>query len=79
MPDDAEAAEVAHSAAVEVILSEYGRDEIEDLDVTASFDDGELTLDVYLLVPDADTADVVTEAIEAGTAAVDELFEEPKE
>lgn len=70
-----EPAEVAHAAMVDAILEHYDPEAIEDLDVTARFEDGELTLDVYLLVPGEDTADVVTEAIERGTAAVDELLE----
>lgn len=73
MPADAEVADTAHSAAIETILSHYDPETIEDLDVTASFDDGELTIDVYLLVPGEDTADVVTEAIERATDAVDEI------
>lgn len=76
MDESVEPAAVAQSAAIDAILARYEAEEIDDLDVTARFTDSELTLDVYLLVEGEDTADVVTEAVEAGTAAVDELFGE---
>ena len=76
MDESVEPAAVAQSAAITAILARYEAEEIDDLDVTARFTDSELTLDVYLLVEGEDTADVVTEAVEAGTAAVDELFGE---
>lgn len=75
MAEEAEPAEVAQDASIEAILESFDRDEIDDLDVTATFEDGELTLEVYLHVEGVDTAPVVTEAIERGTAAVDELLE----
>ncbi len=75
MSDTDDPAAVAHEVMVETILARYDPDEIEDLDVTARFDDGELTLDAYVNVPDEDTSEVVTEAIERATAAVDELLE----
>lgn len=75
MAEEAEPAEVAQDASIEVILESFDRDEIDDLDVTATFEDDELTLEVYLHVEGVDTAPVVTEAIERGTAAVDELLE----
>lgn len=69
-------ADAAQTAAIDTILSHYDPETIDDLDVTTTFEAGELTVDVYLHVADEDTADVVTEAIEAATAAVDALFEE---
>ncbi len=75
MAEEAEPAEVAQDASIEAILESFDRDEIDDLDVTATFEDDELTLEVYLHVEGVDTAPVVTEAIERGTAAVDELLE----
>lgn len=73
--DDLEPGEVAHRAAIDTILQYVDPEEIDDLDVTVTFDDGELTIDIYLHVPGKDSAPIVTEAIEAGTAAVDELFD----
>lgn len=75
MVEEADPAEVAQTASIEAILESFDRDEIDDLDVTATFSEGELTLEVYLHVDGVDTAPVVTEAIERGTAAVDELLE----
>ncbi len=76
MEPEVDPGEVAQSAAIDTILAEYEPEAIDDLDVTATFVNGELTIDVYLLVDGEDTADIVTEAIEAGVAAVDELFDE---
>lgn len=76
MADEPEPADVAQIAAIDAILERYDPEDIDDLDVTARFVDGELTIDVYLLVEGEDTADAVTEAVEAATAAVDELLEE---
>lgn len=75
MVEEAEPAEIAQAASIQAILETFDRDEIDDLDVTATFSEGELTLEVYLHVDGVDTAPVVTEAIERGTAAVDELLE----
>lgn len=74
MADAIEPAEHAHSVAMDVILSRYDPDEIDDLDVRVSFEDDELTIDIYLLVAGEDTAPVVTEAIERAATAVDELL-----
>lgn len=76
MADEVEPAEIAQTACIDAILQHYDAEEIDDLDVTASFEDGELTLEVYLHVEGVDTAPIVTEAIERGTAAVDAVFEE---
>ncbi len=74
MTEGIEPAELAHTVAVDVILSKYDPEDIDDLDVRATFDDGELTVDIYLLVAGEDTAPVVTEAIERAVDAVDELM-----
>lgn len=75
MDEEVEPAAVAQAASIDAILEHFDPEEIDDLDVTARFEDGELTLEVYLHVEGIDTAPIVTEAIERGTEAVDELFE----
>lgn len=76
MSDDVDPAEVAQQAALDLILSRYDPDEIDDLDVTTSFTDGELSVEAYVHVAGEDTSAVVTDAIDAAVAAVDELFDE---
>lgn len=74
MPSDEEVVEAAVEAAEEVILSRYSRTEIRDIDVTVSFEDGRLSVDIYLDAPgDADR--VADDAALAARAAVDDLFE----
>lgn len=73
--DDVDPGAYAQSIAIDVILEHYDPEEIDDLDVTATFVDEELTIDIYLLVAGEDTAPVVTEALETAATAVDELIE----
>ncbi len=76
MADDVDPASLAQSVVIDTILEYYHPEEIDDLDVTASYEDGELTVDAYLHVAGEDTADIVTEAIEAAATAVDEELED---
>lgn len=76
MTGEVEPADLAHSVAMDVVLEHYAPDEIDDLDISATYEGGDLTIDVYLLVAGEDTADVVTEAIERAVDAVDELMAE---
>lgn len=88
MPTDEEVVQAASNAAEGVIFSRYKQSHIKDVDVSVSFEDGILDIDVYLNVPDDVTSksdsdsdsdstdpDQVTEdAALAAQSAVDELF-----
>ncbi|EMA54071.1 DUF3194 domain-containing protein [Halococcus thailandensis] len=75
MPTDEEVVETASEAAEGLVFSRYKRSEIEDLDVTVSFEDGVLDLDIYLNAPDDPDPEIVAdEAVLAAESAVDELF-----
>jgi hypothetical protein len=80
-PTDREVVEAASEAAEGLVLSRYKQSEVEDLDVTVSFEDGVLEVDVYLNAPDetADPEQVAQDAVRAAEAAVDELFAEARE
>jgi hypothetical protein len=70
---DQEVVQTAVDAAEEVILSRYSRSELRDLDVAVTFEDGQLSVDIYLDAPgDADR--VAEDAALAARAAVDDLF-----
>jgi hypothetical protein len=76
-PTDQEVVETAAAAAEGVVFAHYRQSEVTDLDVTVSFEDGVLDVDVYLNAPDdqSDPEAVADEAARAATAAVDDLFE----
>jgi hypothetical protein len=76
-PTDEEVVQVAAEAAEGVIFSRYKQSEVTDLDVTVTFEDGILDVDVYLNVPDSvdDADDVADDAALAAQDAVDDLFE----
>jgi hypothetical protein len=75
MPTDEEVVATASEAAEGLVFSRYRRSDVEDLDVTVSFEEGVLDLDVYLNAPDdPDPEMVAEEAIVAAESAVDELF-----
>ena len=76
MPTDQEVVETAANAAADVIFARIGRSDIDDYDVTVSFEDGVLDVDVYLLAPDSPEDDdrVAEDAALAARHAVDELF-----
>jgi hypothetical protein len=76
MPTDQEVVEAAASAAADLIFARIDRSDVEDYDVTVSFEDGVLDVDVYVLAPDAseDADRVAEDAALAARHAVDELF-----
>jgi Ni,Fe-hydrogenase III small subunit len=76
-PDPDEVVETAAEAAEGAVFESYRKSEVRDLDVTVGFEDGRLSVDVYLnpaegTAPDPD--EVVEEAVAAAEAAVDDLF-----
>ncbi|WP_181685532.1 DUF3194 domain-containing protein [Halorhabdus salina] len=75
-PDDETVVETAVEAAEAVVFSRFDRSNITDIDITVSFEDGRLEVDVYLDAPDgqADPETVVDDAALAARAAVDDLF-----
>ncbi|WP_424019841.1 DUF3194 domain-containing protein [Halorientalis pallida] len=77
-PTDEEVVETAADAAEGVVFSRYKQSEVTDLDVTVTFEDGILEVDVYLNAP-SDTRDpeqVADDAALTARSAVDDLFEE---
>ena len=75
MPTDEEVVETASEAAEGLVFSRYKQSAVEDLDVTVSFEEGVLDLDVYLNAPDDPDPELVAdEAVLAAESAVDELF-----
>ncbi|MWV65199.1 DUF3194 domain-containing protein [Halorubrum sp. JWXQ-INN 858] len=89
-PSDEEVVRTAAEAAEGVVFSYYAQSDVTDLDVTVTFEDGVLDVDVYLNAPggsdpnvsDPDESDpddpdpdaVAREAAETAGEAVDELF-----
>lgn len=76
-PDEETVVTTAAEAAEGFILSRFANSAITDLDITVTFEDGVLDLDVYLNTADdadADPDTVANEAIDAAEDAVDELF-----
>jgi len=77
-PSDDTVVETAAEAAEGLVLSRLQNSSITDLDITVSFEDGVLDLDVYLNTSDDAEADAdagVEDAIDAAESAVDDLFE----
>lgn len=79
MPTDAAVVRAAVDAAEAVIFSRYDRADIDDIDVGVAFSDDQLSIDIYLNVPDEDAEQVVDDAALAARAAVDDLLEEPSD
>ncbi|AGB36367.1 DUF3194 domain-containing protein [Natronococcus occultus] len=77
-PTDEEIVQTASDAAEGLIFSRYKQSDVRDCDVTVSFEDGVLEVDVYLNAPedDADPEQVADDAALAAREAVDELFAE---
>lgn len=76
-PDEETVVTTAAEAAEGFILSRFANSAITDLDITVTFEDGVLDLDIYLNTVDDAAADpdaVANEAIDAAENAVDELF-----
>jgi len=77
-PTDEEVVETAADAAEGLVFSRYKQSEVTDLDVTVTFEDGVLEVDVYLNAP-SDTRDperIADDAALAARSAVDDLFDE---
>lgn len=76
-PSDTAVVQAAAEAAEGVVFSRLDRAEIEDLDVTVTFEDRTLEVDVYINAPDAlaDVDQIADDATLAARAAVDELLE----
>jgi hypothetical protein len=76
MPDDETVVQTAARAAEDVVFSRFDTGELRDLDVTVTFEDGILEVDVYLDAPDgqADPDRVADDAALAARGAVDDLF-----
>lgn len=76
-PSDATVVETAAEAAESVVFSRFGKSAIEDYDVSVSFEDAVLEVDVYVLAPEgsADEERVADDAAMAARSAVDDLFE----
>ena len=76
MPTDDEVVETAADAAEDVIFARYSVSEVEDYDVTVSFEDQVLDVDVYVKAPEAseDEDRVAEDAALAARGAVDELL-----
>ena len=75
-PDDETVVRTAAEAAEGVVFANYRQSSVRDLDVTVTFEEGVLEVDVYLNAPDeeADPDAVADEAARTARAAVDDLF-----
>ncbi len=77
-PTDEEVVETAADAAEGLVFSRLSKSDVEDLDVTVTFEDGVLDVDVYLDAADetVDEEQVVETSVLAARDAVDDLFDE---
>ncbi|MFB6071022.1 MAG: DUF3194 domain-containing protein [Halanaeroarchaeum sp.] len=77
MPTDDEVVETAAEAAQGFVFSKLRRSDIDDLDVTVTFEEGTLTVDVYVFAPDveADLERIADDAALVAREAVDDLLE----
>ncbi|MFC6756195.1 MULTISPECIES: DUF3194 domain-containing protein [Haloarcula] len=77
MPTDDEVVETAADAAENVIFARLSVSDIDDYDVTVTFEEQMLDVDVYVKAPDAsaDEERVADDAALAARGAVDELFD----
>jgi hypothetical protein len=75
-PDDEEIVQTAARAAEDVIFARYSRSDVRDFDVTVSFADDRLEVDVYLDAEDGqqDPERIADDAVLAARNAVDELL-----
>jgi hypothetical protein len=76
MVEDSEVVQAAANAAEKVIFSRCDRSAVTDFDVTVTFEDEVLEVDVYLNADDEtiDERQVADDAALAARSAVDELF-----
>jgi hypothetical protein len=76
MTDEEAVVQAAAEAAEEVVLSRLGHGDVEDLDITVSFEDAVLEVEVYVHAPEAENTDqVVDDAVLAAQNAADDLVE----
>ncbi|WP_336000020.1 DUF3194 domain-containing protein [Halorientalis halophila] len=77
-PTDEDVVETAAEAAEGVVFSRYKQSNVDDLDVTVTFEDDVLEVDVYLNAPadEHDPERVADDAALAARSAVDDLFAE---
>ena len=75
-PTAEEIVETASDAAEGLVFSRYKQSDVRDLDVTATFEDGTLEVDVYLNIDDDAAERVAEDAALAARTAVDDLFED---
>lgn len=76
MVSDERVVETAAEAARDVVFSRLDRSTVEDIDVTVTFEDQVLEVDVYLNAPEGRNAEqVADDAALAARAAVDDLLE----
>jgi hypothetical protein len=78
MPSDEAVVDTAAEAAEGLVLDRLRNSNVEDLDITVTFEDGVLDVDVYVRAPDsdADVEQVADDAALAARSAVDDLFED---
>ncbi|WP_227352713.1 DUF3194 domain-containing protein [Haladaptatus salinisoli] len=78
MVSDEEVVRTAAEAAEDVIFSRIKQSQVKDFDVTVTFEEDILDVDVYLNASNADRDEekVANDAALAARAAVDELFAE---
>jgi len=77
-PSDDEVVQTAAEAAEQVVFSRFSRSDVSDVDISVSFEDGILEVDVYIEADgDADPEQVADDAALAAQGAVDDLFDEP--
>lgn len=76
VPSDETVVQTAAEAAEGVIFERYKQSNVRDFDVTVTFEDGVLDVDVYVNAPDdaEDAEAVVDAAAQAAQDAVDDLF-----
>lgn len=76
-PTDDEVVRAAADAAEDLVFSRIDRRDVADLDVTVTYEDYQLDVDVYLHAPDvpADAQQVAEDATLAARAAADKLLE----
>ena len=75
MVSDERVVETAAEAARDVVFSRFDRSTVEDIDVTVTFEDGILEVDVYLNATEGRNAEqVADDAALAARAAVDDLL-----
>ncbi|WP_159903366.1 DUF3194 domain-containing protein [Salinirussus salinus] len=73
-PSDDEVVRAAAQAAEDVVFSRYDRAAVRDLDVTVTFEDGVLEVDVYLDAEGGDPDRVADDAALAARGAADDLL-----